>query len=112
SAADSHIPVVGRQLVLTELQAQPPPGHYLRVAPRSDLTNKHGITVGAGLVDANYTGNIGVVLFNHGQQDFSIRKGDRIAQLICERICYLQVREVEQLETTQRGASGYGSTGK
>lgn len=88
-----------------------PAGCYGRVAPRSGLAAKHGIDVGAGVIDEDYRGNIGVVLFNHGKEAFEIKRGDRIAQLICERIVYPVLEEVEKLTETVRGAGGFGSTG-
>jgi len=62
-------------------------------------------------VDYDYRGPVGVVLFNHGQEDFAIVKGDRVAQLILERICMARVEEVRELSETKRGAGGFGSTG-
>eukprot|EP01033_Poteriospumella_lacustris_P000530 gene530-358_t len=65
----------------------------------------------AAVVDYDYRGNVGVVLFNHAEQDFAISRGDRIAQLILERICMADMEEVEELPDTERGAGGFGSTG-
>lgn len=74
---------------------------------------KHGIQTGAGVVDRDYTGEVKVILFNHSQKAFEIKKGDRIAQLILERIVDdAEVVIVESLEDTDRGAGGFGSTGK
>lgn len=89
-----------------------PSNHYLRIAPRSGLALKHGIDVGAGVVDYGYTGPLGVVVFNFGDAPFTINKGDRIAQMIAERISYAYVKEVEQLDETTRGNEGFGSSGK
>ena len=72
---------------------------------------KNFIDVGAGVVDYDYRGNVGVVLFNHSEQDFEIKRGDRIAQLILERISMADIQEVEELSSTDRGAGGFGSTG-
>lgn len=80
-------------------------------APRSGLAAKNFIDVGAGVVDYDYRGNVGVVLFNHAETDFAIARGDRIAQLILERICMADLEEVEELPDTERGAGGFGSTG-
>ncbi|VDP23148.1 unnamed protein product [Schistosoma margrebowiei] len=88
-----------------------PEGCYGRVAPRSGLALKHGIDVGAGVIDRDYRGNLGVVLFNFGEQNFEIKKGDRVAQLICERIFCPELIECESLAETDRGSNGYGSTG-
>lgn len=65
----------------------------------------------AGVVDEDYRGNIGVVLFNHSEVDFTVTKGDRIAQFICERIFYPTLEEVDTLTATERGEGGFGSTG-
>lgn len=72
---------------------------------------KNFIDVGAGVIDEDYRGNVGVVLFNHSDMEFAIAKGDRIAQLICERIFYPTLEERESLNETTRGAGGFGSTG-
>lgn len=73
---------------------------------------KHGIDVGAGVVDYDYRGPLGVVLFNFGDVAYEVKTGDRIAQLILERIVTPDVVEVEELDSTERGAGGFGSTGK
>lgn len=87
---------------------------YARVAPRSGLACKHGIQVGAGVVDSNYRGTIRVLLFNHGTEPFLIQQGDRIAQLIFERIytpTFFEEVAYEELTNTARGANGFGSSG-
>ena len=80
-------------------------------APRSGLAWKHSIDVGAGVIDADYRGPVGVILFNHSEQDFAVKAGDRVAQLVLERIVTPDVLEVEDLESTIRGSGGFGSTG-
>lgn len=80
-------------------------------APRSGLAWKHCIDVGAGVIDADYRGPVGVILFNHSDVDFEVKVGDRIAQLIIEVIMMPDVAEVEDLDATIRGAGGFGSTG-
>lgn len=82
-----------------------------RIAPRSGLAVKHGISTGAGVIDADYRGQVKILLFNHGDKDFEVKEGDRIAQLILERIYTPEVVEVEELEESVRGAGGFGSTG-
>jgi dUTP pyrophosphatase len=72
---------------------------------------KHCINVGAGVIDPDYTGEIKVVLFNHGENDFEIKRGDRIAQLVLERYETPPVKEIEIIEETERGSGGFGSTG-
>lgn len=111
SAYDYTVPAKGKELVKTDIQIEVPEGCYGRVAPRSGLAVKNFIDVGAGVIDEDYRGNVGVVLFNHSDNAFEIKKGDRIAQLICERITYPEVVEVDTLTDTVRGAGGFGSTG-
>ncbi|XP_066594981.1 uncharacterized protein dUTPase [Prorops nasuta] len=111
SAYDYVVPAHGKELAKTDLQIEVPHGTYGRVAPRSGLAWKNHLDVGAGVIDADYRGNVGVVLFNHSNQDFQVKRGDRIAQLICEQIVYPDLIEVENLSTTVRGDGGFGSTG-
>ena len=110
SAQQLTIPVNGRALVQTDISLSVPKGTYGRIAPRSGLAVKHGITTGAGVIDTNYTGPIGIVLFNHGDQEFQIQ-GDRIAQLILEQVANKPVIEVQELIQTSRGDKGFSSTG-
>ncbi|KFV19515.1 hypothetical protein N340_03963, partial [Tauraco erythrolophus] len=112
SAYDCVIPPMEKAVVKTDIQIALPSGCYGRVAPRSGLAAKHFIDVGAGVIDEDYRGNVGVVLFNFGKESFQVKKGDRIAQLICERICYPELEEVQALDDTERGEGGFGSTGK
>lgn len=100
-----------RWAVSTGISIVLPEGVYGRVAPRSGLSVKHGIHTGAGVIDPDYTGEIKVVLFNLGHEDFKIKKGDRIAQLILERCETPPVVEIDTIEMTDRGSSGFGSTG-
>ena len=86
-------------------------GTYGRIAPRSGLAVKKFIDTGAGVVDEDYRGPVGVVLFNHSEDDFEVKRGDRIAQLVLERIATPPVEVVEELDDTTRGAGGFGSTG-
>ncbi|XP_050354907.1 deoxyuridine 5'-triphosphate nucleotidohydrolase [Nymphalis io] len=111
SAYDYKVPAKGKELVKTDLQIELPSGCYGRVAPRSGLAVKNFIDVGAGVIDEDYRGNVGVVLFNHSDQDFVVKKGDRIAQLICEVIFHPELLEVDNLTETHRGDGGFGSTG-
>lgn len=101
----------GRALVGTGITVVLPPSVYGRVAPRSGLAAKHCINVGAGVIDPDYTGEIKVILFNHGEKDFEIKKGDRIAQLILERCETPPIEEISIVEDTDRGSDGFGSTG-
>ena len=111
ASQDCTIPAGGKGLVKTGLSISFPTGLYARIAPRSGLALKKFIDVGAGVVDSDYRGEVGVVLFNHGDQDFEVKMGDRIAQLILEKIDTLPVEEVQGLDGTVRGSGGFGSTG-
>eukprot|EP00759_Apiculatamorpha_spiralis_P014872 PhF_6_TR21651/c1_g1_i1/m.30837/K01520/dut, DUT; dUTP pyrophosphatase len=111
SAKDLVIPARGKAIIPTDLSIAVPHGTYGRVAPRSGLAAKHHIDVGAGVIDEDYRGNVGVVLFNHSEVDFPIKVGDRVAQLVLEQILTPDVVEVTSLEDTARGAGGFGSTG-
>lgn len=111
AAYDAVIKARDKDMVKTDLQVSIPPGCYARVAPRSGLAWKHSIDVGAGVVDEDYRGPVNVILFNFSDTDFEIRRGDRIAQLICEKIEQTEIVEVKDLESTERGANGFGSTG-
>uniref|UniRef100_A0A7N0TXQ6 Deoxyuridine 5'-triphosphate nucleotidohydrolase n=1 Tax=Kalanchoe fedtschenkoi TaxID=63787 RepID=A0A7N0TXQ6_KALFE len=111
SAVEAKIPARGKALVPTDLSIAIPEGTYARIAPRSGLAWKHAIDVGAGVIDADYRGPVGVILFNHSDVEFEVKEGDRIAQLILEKILTPEVVEVEDLDDTVRGAGGFGSTG-
>ena len=111
SAYDYTISPVNKQLVMTDIQVALPEGCYGRIAPRSGLASKNFIDVGAGVIDRDYRGNVGVLLFNFGEDTFKIKRGDRIAQLICEKVLYPVLEECEKLDDTVRGENGFGSTG-
>ncbi|KAL7405598.1 hypothetical protein ABVT39_003798 [Epinephelus coioides] len=112
SAYDYTIGPMDKAVVKTDIQIAVPHGCYGRVAPRSGLAAKHFIDVGAGVVDEDYRGNVGVVLFNFSKETFDVKKGDRVAQLVCERICYPELEEQKTLDETERGDGGFGSTGR
>lgn len=107
------VPGRGQALVSTDILIIVPEGTYGRVAPRSGLAVKHGISTGAGVIDADYRGEVKVVLFNHKELDFIVARGDRIAQLVLEVIVNADIAEISEAELTQteRGAGGFGSTG-
>ncbi|KAI0347507.1 dUTP diphosphatase [Trametopsis cervina] len=111
SAEEKVIPPHGKALVDTQISIAVPAGTYGRVAPRSGLASKFMIDTGAGVVDADYRGVVFVLLFNLSDKEFKVKEGDRIAQLILERIYTPEVLEVEDLDETIRGAKGFGSTG-
>ncbi|KAL5210165.1 hypothetical protein ABZP36_005788 [Zizania latifolia] len=111
SAAEAVVPARGKAMVPTDLSIAIPEGTYARIAPRSGLALKHSIDVGAGVIDADYRGPVGVILFNHSDVDFVVKPGDRIAQMIIELIVTPEVAEVDDLDATVRGEGGFGSTG-
>ena len=113
ASEDAIVESKKRCLIKTDLVIKVPNGTYGRIAPRSGLALKHGIDVGAGVIDEDYRGNVGIILFNHGDLDYQVKQGERIAQLILEKIEIVQVREVpENFVKTLRGEAGYGSTDK
>ena len=111
SVEDCSIQHGGRLLVGTGIAVGLPMKVYGRVAPRSGLTVKRGIHVGAGVIDPDYTGEIKVALFNLGDAPFEIKKGDRIAQLVIAETHPVEFELVDDLSTTDRGSGGFGSTG-
>jgi len=112
SAHDTVIKARNNGVVKTDLAISIPEGCYGRIAPRSGLALNHSIDVGAGVIDRDYTGNVCVVLFNHKDQDFNVHRGDRIAQLICEKIIIPEIVEIDEITNTVRGSGGFGSTGR
>ena len=101
-------------LVPTGLSIALPPGYEAQVRPRSGLAAKHGITVlnAPGTVDADYRGEIGVPLINHSDVPFTIRRGERIAQMVIAPFVQVELIPVVTLSTTARGDGGFGSTGR
>ena len=112
SADEVSIPPGARAAVRTGIAIAVPRGTYGRVAPRSGLAVRHGIDVLAGVIDEDYRGEIAVVLLNTGDEPFRISTGDRIAQLVIEKIETPQVVAVKDLDETVRGMGGFGSTGR
>jgi dUTP pyrophosphatase len=102
-----------RALVPTGLAIALPPGFEGQVRPRSGLALKHGITVlnAPGTIDADYRGEVGVVLINHGSEPFVVRRGERIAQLVVASVQRAELSVTVALSETSRGTGGYGSTG-
>ena len=103
-----------RALVPTGLKIALEPGYEAQVRPRSGLALKHGLTClnSPGTVDSDYRGEVGVILINHGQEPFVIRRGERIAQMVIARHEQADLVEVGSLDETARGAGGFGSTGR
>jgi dUTP pyrophosphatase len=112
-AAEDVVVVCGtRKLIKTNISMEITPGYYGRIAPRSGLAYKSGIDVLAGVIDSDYRGDIGVILYNTDKNiDFEIKKGDRIAQIIFEACYSATLNTVENLDNTLRQAGGFGSTG-
>lgn len=114
SVEDVVVPAKGRAIVATGIALGMPDetSMYCRIAPRSGLAAKHGICVGAGVVDPDFTGEVKVIMFNTSSDDFIVCPGDRIAQMIFERV-YIPNSFVcvDELNETCRGDKGFGSTG-
>jgi dUTP pyrophosphatase len=101
-----------RTAVPTALRLQIPAGHVGLVWPRSGLAVRHGIDTLAGVVDSDYRGEVRVVLVNHGDEPFRIEKGDRIAQLLVQRVERATFAAVPTIDETDRGEGGFGSSGR
>jgi dUTP pyrophosphatase len=101
-------------LVPTGLTIALPPGYEAQVRPRSGLASKHGVTVlnAPGTVDADYRGEVGVLLINHGETPFTIRRGERIAQMVIASVARAELVAAASLSATERGSGGFGSTGR
>ena len=102
-----------RHAVATGLMVAIPEGYEIQVRPRSGLALKHGITVPntPGTIDSDYRGELKVIMINHGDQPFPIRRGERIAQLVPAAVTIAEWDEVDELCETARGSGGFGSTG-
>ena len=113
---DAPLMLAPRQyaLVPTGLTIALPPGYEAQVRPRSGLAAKHGVTVlnSPGTIDADYRGEIGVLLINHGAAPFAIRRGERIAQMVIAAVVRAELVPVISLSATDRGSGGFGSTGR
>ncbi|NDD35789.1 MAG: dUTP diphosphatase [Flavobacteriia bacterium] len=103
-----------RRLIPTGLHIALPQGLEAQVRPRSGLAYKHGITVlnSPGTIDADYRGDVGVLLINHGREAFTVEDGMRVAQMVVAQYSQFEWESVEDLDETARGAGGFGSTGK
>ena len=113
AAHDATLDPGGRGLVGTGLAVAIPLGYAGLVLPRSGLALSQGVTVlnAPGLVDAGYRGELKVLLVNHGEKPVVVRRGDRIAQLVIQRVERAELIQVDELPTSERGADGFGSTG-
>ena len=113
SAEEVTIAPGGRHAVATGFAVAIPEGYEIQARPRSGLALKHGVTLPntPGTIDADYRGELKVIMINHGAEPFEVRRGDRIAQLVPARVQHATFAEVEELDDTARGAGGFGSTG-
>jgi dUTP pyrophosphatase len=117
AAVPAEAPVVlapgDRALVPTGIAIALPPGLEAQVRPRSGLAARHGVTVlnSPGTIDADYRGELQIILINHGRESFAVTRGARIAQLVIAPVVHARLCEVETLDPTQRGEGGFGSTG-
>lgn len=100
-----------RAVIRSGFAWQVPTGMVGHIWPRSGLAVKHGIDTLAGVIDSDFTGEVGVVLINHGSDTFTIRPGDRIAQMVFGMYLHSEAVEVQELPATARGTDGFGSTG-
>jgi len=107
------LPPGGRALIPTGIAIGLPAGFEAQVRPRSGLAAKHGVTIlnSPGTIDADYRGEIGVIMVNLGEEPFTVSRGERIAQLVIAPVSRAQWREIENLDETSRGGGGFGSTG-
>ena len=110
TAESGTVPKRSNRLFKTDISIELPNNVYGRIAARSGLAIRRQIDVGAGVIDSDFRGNIGIILFNHSDCDFDVKTGDKIAQLIIERICIPEMIEVKDLDETKRGDRGFGST--
>lgn len=103
-----------RAMVPTGLTVALPPRHEAQVRPRSGLAAKHGVTClnSPGTIDADYRGEVKVILINHGQEPFVIKRGERIAQMVIAPVFQARFEEIATLDETARGEGGFGSTGR
>ena len=114
AAEDLDLAPGQRHAVATGFRLAIPDGYEIQVRPRSGLAFKHGISVPntPGTIDSDYRGELKVLLINHGSEPFAIRRGERIAQLVPAAVTLASFDEVAQLDDTDRGAGGFGSTGQ
>ncbi len=101
------------RLVPTGLSISIPVGYEAQIRPRSGLALKHGIGMvnSPGTIDSDYRGEIGIIMINHGDKPFTVRRGDRIAQMIIARVCHAEILVVDDLDSTTRGDGGFGHSG-
>ena len=107
-----QVPGNDNQLIETGLAMTPPKGTYIRIAPRSGLALKKKIQIDAGVIDPDYTGEIKVLLSNRSTKPFQVEQGDKIAQIILEKVENAKIKPVKYLNSTNQGIKGFGSSNK
>ena len=114
AAEDVDLQPGQRHAVATGFKVAIPHGYEIQVRPRSGLAFKHGISIPntPGTIDSDYRGELKILLINHGEEPFAVRRGERIAQLVPAAVTPAEFDAVEELEDTHRGAGGFGSTGR
>ncbi len=114
AAEAATVPARGFVSVSTGIAIELPPGFEAQVRPRSGLAARSGIGIlnSPGTIDSDYRGEVKVVLFNHTDQPYAVRPGDRIAQLVFSRLAEVELTEAERLSDSERGAGGFGHTGR
>jgi len=112
--ADVTLPPLGRAKIPTGLFIEVPTGYEAQVRPRSGLAVRHGVTIlnAPGTVDSDYRGELEVILVNLGSEPFTLKNGDRIAQMVISPVFRASLRETDSLSETERGSGGFGSTGR
>lgn len=110
----SHVPYdcANSAVFFTGVHVELPHGYYGKIESKSGLNLKHGVVSCGGVIDEGYTGGIVVVLYNFGPEDYHVKRGDKIAQLIIQPYAAPELELVESLEATERGDNGFGSTGR
>jgi dUTP pyrophosphatase len=112
SPIDQILPPQERLLIKLDISIELECGTFAHILSRSSLALKNGIHVGAGVIDSDYRGNVGVLLFNFSNEPFYIKRGDRIAQLVVKKYEMVEPEEVFESSETERGLGGFGSTGR
>ena len=113
AATDLTLPVGDTVLVPTGFALEIPPNTEVQLRPRSGLALKHGLTMlnSPATIDSDYRGEVGVILTNLGREPFTVKRGDRIAQMVVARVEHAEIIEVDELDESERGAGGFGHTG-
>lgn len=109
---DVQVPAINHKIIKTGISIAIPVGYVGLIWPRSGLAYKNGLDVFAGVIDSGYRGDVGVILYNSRLQHYQVKKGDRVAQILFQKIEDFDLVEVDSLDDTDRGSGGFGSTGK